>query len=129
MRVGKAMRIEPAEGIMREEKRPAAIRPKRQCHAAIALAVSVIRIAAETLFIDLCADGMMRRARRQDVDNQRLVPTANGMVHRPAMLRTPVPVEDILAAPVPIPFHAIEKRRDARRQAEIFREILPRREK
>lgn len=108
--IDEAARIKPAEGIVGKEERTAEIHPKRQGDVVIIAAISKAGTSCKALVIDLRIDGVLRRSRRQYETEQAFVPTLNWTVHRPAMVRAPVPHELPVAACEPGPFGLRQER-------------------
>src|SRR5277367_2063133 len=124
-------RIEPAERVVSKEQRPAVRHPQRQRNVVVRAAVQKIAPRSEPTVIDERVDGIARRPSRQDVGNETLVPAVDLVIHRPTVVGTPVPVEEL--APtlrVPIELRLFPQARNAPTDLALLRrvavEILPR---
>src|SRR6185312_1073297 len=84
-------------------KRAALIGPEREGLVAVSFAVVKHRAVGTAAVIDLRCDCVRRRCRGEHVSDEALVPAADGMVHRPAVTRAPVPIEYVFAVRVPVP--------------------------
>src|SRR4029079_17686707 len=99
-------RIETAKRIVREEQRPPVRHAERQLDAVPRLAVAKSGPARETSSVDLGLDRVTQGRGREQVSDQALVPAANRVIHGPAVVRAPMPVEHLLAAArEPAPLH------------------------
>src|SRR5262249_42898045 len=89
--IREAAGIEAAERVVSEEQRPAVRHADRQPDAVPRPAVAKSAAAREALVVDRRLDGVTRRARREHVGHETLVPTTDRVIHGPAVVRTPVP--------------------------------------
>ncbi len=125
-----ATRIQSAERVVSEEQRSAVALPQGQLDAVILLAVHEVAAGGEPSVVHQGIDAIARRRRRQYIGDQALVPTVDLVIHRPTVVGTPVPVEDL--APTlgePIPFHIFPEECDPPSQGilrrGLMREVLP----
>src|SRR5262249_10194833 len=95
--------------------------------------VAELAALAEAAVIDIGLDRVALRAGGEHVGDEALVPAAHLVVHAPAVVRAPVPVEDVVAvARVPVPLDLAPELVDAAAQQRLRRvgatEILARAE-
>ena len=80
---------------------------QRQLDVVVGLAVEEIAPGGKTAVINRRIDAVARRGRRQHIGNEAFIPAADFMIHGPAVIRTPVPVQQaalFLGKPVPFDF-------------------------
>src|SRR4029077_15871885 len=127
-------RIKPEKRIMREEQRAAVIGTQWELDVVELAPIPEIHPLDPTLVIDAGLDGITRGGGREHIGDQALVPAPDLVIHAPAVVRAPVPVEDVHAlARMPVPFGFFPELVDAPAQASLRRlvtiEILPRAQK
>src|SRR6185437_16470489 len=83
-------RVEAAERVVAEEERAAERRTERQLDPTPVPAVQEIAPRGEAAVIDVRIDGEARRAGGEHVGDQTLVPAADLVLERPAVVGTPV---------------------------------------
>src|SRR5579862_1869654 len=129
--ISQAPRVKRAEGIMREEQRSAVGWSQRQLHVIEAPAVAIFRARRKSALIGDRIDSKALRAGRKHIGDQALVPAMNLMIERPAVVRTPVPIEHLATtAGVPSPLNTIPQDADLAANAlldrRVSREVSPR---
>src|SRR6185437_11518234 len=89
---------------MSKKQRAAVIGAERQGYAVKALFVLHCAVACPTVVVNNCRDTVRAGGSRQVIGDQGFVPSADRNIDGPAVVGTPVPVEDILPVlPVPVP--------------------------
>src|ERR1700730_3537257 len=90
---------------MRKEQRPSEVRAKRKIDIVIATPVDECAALRETVMVDAGADGVTGRGRGKHVRDEAFVPTTYAPVEAEAIVRAPMPGQDMAAvASVPVPF-------------------------
>src|ERR1700730_4356635 len=90
---------------MRKEQRPSEVRAKRKIDIVIATPVDECAALRKTVMVDAGADRVTGRRGREHVRDEAFVPAADVPVEAEAMVRTPMPGQDMAAAlRVPVPF-------------------------
>ena len=128
--VAQAARVQAHEGIVREEQWPAPVAAERQGDAVEGPAVPERPSPRPALMVGLGVDRVARRGRREHIGDQRLVPAADLVIHGPAVVGAPMPVEHgAAAAGVPVPFDRLPDPVDALAQLPFrgvaLAEVLP----
>src|SRR5579883_3008535 len=123
--------IEPAERVVREEERPPESRPQGQLDTGPASAVDEIPPRRKPTVVDVWVDGITRCAGGEHVGDQAFVPAADLVLESPAIVGTPMPVEDAARATrVPVPLDVLPQPRHRAPQplfhGSIAVEVLPR---
>src|SRR5215469_14200679 len=106
---------------MREKQRATPGGSEGQLHAFVSAPVDEVTTHRPALVIDLGRHGITRRARRQHVGDETLVPAADLVVDGESVGRTPVPGEYLSAAlGEPAPFRLAPQPADALTQAHLL---------
>ena len=117
-----AVRVEKEERVLGEEQRPAIVGAERQLDVVVFAPVPEVAALAVTAMIGLGGHRIARRGCRHEVGDQALVPAADLVIHGPAVVRAPMPVQHVAAvARVPVPLHVQPQRVDARAQLVLQR--------
>ena len=109
-------RVEPHEGIMREEQRAAHRRAQRQANVVVGMAIVKGRTVLPALAVGPHVDGVGRRSCSQHEGDQRLVPAAQLQRHGEILLRAPVPHHGVRRRAEAPPVHATPQVIDLLRQ-------------
>ena len=113
--------VEAEPGIMAEEQRAAVFHPEREGDAVVFLAVVIIIRGLVGGLIAGAGDGIGRRGCGEHIGDQRLVEALDPVVHLPAVIPGPVPVEGIRPAlGVPGPFDLLPEPVAARGKERIL---------
>ena len=88
-------RIEPAEGIVREEQRAAVVRARAAARCRRSSRRCCSSRPRQSHVIDAGLDRITRRGGGEHIGDQALVPAADLVIHGPAVVRAPVPVEHL----------------------------------
>jgi len=105
LHVVQAMRIEPAEGIVREEKRAAILEAQRKPDPIIFAVVPEMIALRPAVVIDGCVYGITWGRGRHDIGDQAFIPAVYRKIHIEVIRGAPVPVQEFvvaLAMPVPV---------------------------
>ena len=96
--------VESQKAVMREEQRSAVIKAEGQSHAEVGFAIFEVVTGGPSFVVYFRIDGEAGVGGGHHISDEALVPALNFVVHAPAVVGAPVPIQGVLVLGIPVPF-------------------------